>query len=197
MEARLYLITDRIACVAAAIDGGVDLVQLRDKTIDDDAFLERARALAAICHEKNVPLVLNDRVHLVEPAGADGAHVGEDDLPPEQARSILGRGRLLGVSTHDRAELAGAKARGADYAGLGPMFRTATKTSTRTPGGADLVRATVGATDLPVFCIGGITAANAGELVAAGARRFAVSSAIVDAVDPRAAAAELVRVTQV
>jgi thiamine-phosphate pyrophosphorylase len=136
-------------------------------------------------------LILNDRVHLVEAAGANGAHVGEDDLPPEKARAILGPGRLLGVSTHDRAELAAARGRGADHCGLGPMFPTGTKALTRTPRGADLVRECAGATDLPVFCVGGVEPGNVGELVAAGATRVAVSSAIVDSPDPRAAAQQL------
>ena len=197
MEARLYLITDRVEGVAEAIDGGVGLVQLRHKTLDDSDFVERARALVRICHAKGVRLILNDRVRLVAEAGADGAHVGENDLDPNDARTILGRDKLLGISTHDRDELGRAGALGADYAGLGPMFPTGTKDLARPPRGADLVRETLGATDLPVFVIGGITAANAGQLVTAGARRIAVSAAICGADDPRAAAAELLRVTQV
>jgi len=192
MDARLYLITDdRLDPVPTAIDGGVDLVQLRHKTLDDDAFLELARRLAKLCHARRVPLILNDRVHLVEPAGADGAHIGEGDMAPEQARDILGPNRLLGISTHSFAELAAARAAGADHCGLGPMFSTATKQLDRPPGGAELVKECHGATNLPVFCIGGITPQNVGELVAAGATRVAVSSAILGAGDPRATAALL------
>jgi thiamine-phosphate diphosphorylase len=192
LSSRLYLITDRIEPVAAAIEGGVDLVQLRNKALDDEAFAALAARMSALCRGRGVPFVINDRVHLVEVTGADGAHVGEDDLAPEEARRILGPGRLLGVSTHDRAELAAAAGRGADYAGLGPMFPTATKTLSRTSGGADLVRSTLGATDLPVFCIGGIGPDNVGELVRAGATRVAVSSAITEAADPAAAARRLI-----
>lgn len=193
MDARLYLVTAKIEPVAEAIEGGVDLVQLRDKRSDDEGFLRTARELVSICRARGVPVILNDRVHLVAASGADGAHVGEADLPPERARELLGPGLLLGVSTHGRAELAAARGRGADYAGLGPMFPTKTKSLSRAPGGAELVRSTLGATGLPVFCIGGIDASNVAGLVEAGARRIAVSSAICDARDPRAAAAELRR----
>jgi thiamine-phosphate pyrophosphorylase len=194
VRARLYLVLtpqvcagDPLATAAAAIDGGVDLVQLRDKEADDDRFLRLARELAALCHARGVPLILNDRVHLVRAAGADGVHVGEDDAPPEEVE----KGLIVGLSTHDRAEVEAAAARGATYVGLGPMFPTGTKTLARTPRGAALVREALGATALPLFPIGGITAANAPALIAAGATRLAVSSAICAARDPRAAAAEL------
>ena len=115
MDARLYLVTAKIEPVAAAIEGGVEIVQLRDKESDDDGFLRAARELVSICRPRGVPVILNDRVHLVAAAGADGAHVGEADLEPERAREILGPDSLLGVSTHDRAELAAARGRGRTY----------------------------------------------------------------------------------
>lgn len=194
MQARLYLVltpqvcrADPVATATAAIDGGVDMVQLRDKRASDAEFLALARELAKACRPRGVPLILNDRVHLVRAAGADGVHVGEDDTPPEE----IERGMILGLSTHNRAEAAAAKARGATYIGLGPMFATGTKELKRTPGGVALLREVLGTTDLPVFPIGGITAANAPHLIAAGATRLAVSSAICAAGDPRGAAAEL------
>lgn len=194
MRARLYLVLtpqacrgDPVATAAAAIEGGVDMVQLRDKEADDDAFLRLARELAKVCRPRGVPLILNDRVHLVKAALADGVHVGEDDTPPEEIERTL----IIGLSTHDRAEAAAAKRRGATYIGIGPMFPTATKELTRAPRGAALLREIMGATDLPVFPIGGITAANAPGLVAAGATRLAVSSAICAAEDPGRAAASL------
>ncbi len=194
MEERLYLITSNARPVAAAIEGGVDLVQLRNKELDDAAFLDLARTLVSICHDRGVRLILNDRVHLVREAGADGAHVGEDDMGAGEARAILGPDKLLGVSTHSAKELAAV--RHADYAGLGPMFSTTTKHLTRTPGGAALVQNALGHARVPVFCIGGIDAGNVHELVAAGATRIAVGSAICDAGDPKAAAAELARANQ-
>jgi thiamine-phosphate pyrophosphorylase len=191
MDARLYLLVScaEVDVVAAALAGGVDIVQLRDKDADDAAFLAAARRLREICAA--VPLILNDRARLVADAGADGVHVGEDDAPPEEVRALLGPGALVGVSTHDRAEVEAAAGRGASYVGLGPMFPTGTKALTRTPQGAALVRAVAGATTLPVFPIGGITAARLPQLLEAGATRVAVSSAICGAKDPREAAAEL------
>jgi thiamine-phosphate pyrophosphorylase len=198
LEASLYLILTPPLCprgavstATAALDGGVDAVQLRDKEAPDRAFLRLATELAAHCRERGVPLILNDRAHLVAQAGADGVHVGEDDLPPEEVRRRYGERLVVGLSTHDRAEVAAAAGRGADYVGLGPMFATPTKALTRAPGGAALLRDAADATALPLFPIGGIDAANAGPLIAAGATRLAVSAAICAAADPRAAAAEL------
>jgi len=167
------------------------MVQLREKRLDDAAFAALARKLAALCREGSVPLILNDRVHLVAQTGADGAHVGEADLAPEEARELLGPTRLLGLSTHDRAEVAAAAARGADHVGLGPVFPTTTKPLARRPQGAALVRAVAGATGLPVYPIGGITPANAAALVEAGATRLAVGAGICAAPDPEAAARAL------
>jgi thiamine-phosphate pyrophosphorylase len=199
LEARLYLILtpqlcrsdDAVATALAALDGGVDAVQLRDKEAPDGAFLRLATELAVHCRERDVPLILNDRAHLVAAAGADGVHVGEDDLPPEEVRRQYGDRIVVGLSTHDRAEVAAAAGRGADYVGLGPMFATGTKMLTRTPGGAALLRDAAHATTLPLYPIGGIDAAHAVALIAAGATRLAVSSAICASVDPRAAAADL------
>lgn len=194
MRARLYLVltpqvcrSDPVLTAARAIDGGADMVQLRDKDAEDGEFLRLARELGKVCRPRGVPLILNDRVHLVRAAGADGVHVGEDDTPPEEIEP----GMILGLSTHDRAEAAAAKSRGATYVGIGPMFPTGTKRLKRAPRGAALLREALEATDLPVFPIGGIAVETARELVAAGATRLAVSSAICAAEDPRAAAAEL------
>ncbi|MHC4222873.1 MAG: thiamine phosphate synthase [Planctomycetota bacterium] len=198
MDARLYLILSPRSCarsvaetVRAAIAGGVDLIQLRDKTVADERFVSFAQEIAPICIERNVPLILNDRVHLVTRLGAVGVHLGEEDFPPEEARRLLGPGALIGLSTHSRGEVEAAAGRGADYVGLGPMYPTATKTLTRRPGGAALVRAAQGATHLPLFPIGGIGPENVAELVEAGATRVAVSRAICAAEDPEEAARAL------
>jgi thiamine-phosphate pyrophosphorylase len=161
------------------------MVQLREKTLDDDAFLERARALRPLCEAHGALLVLNDRVHLVEDAGADGVHVGEDDVPPEVARDRLGPDLLVGLSTHDEAEIQAVGMRGADHAGLGPCFATSTKTLARAPGGKDLVaRCLPHAAGLPVFPVGGVTSANVSELVDAGASRVAVGAGVLEAPNP-------------
>jgi thiamine-phosphate pyrophosphorylase len=175
----------------AALDGGVDAVQLRDKEAPDAAFLRLATELAAHCRERGVPLILNDRAHLVAQAGADGVHVGEDDMAPEEVRRRYGDRLVVGLSTHDRNEVAAALGRGADYVGLGPIYATTTKALTRPPGGPALLRDAADATMLPLYPIGGIDATNAPALVAAGATRLAVSAAICTAEDPAAAAAEL------
>lgn len=195
-SARLYLIVGEASCrgpweaaVARALaSGAVDLVQLREKTLDDAAFVARAARLRALLPPGGPLLVLNDRVHLVGPCGADGVHVGEDDLPPEEARRRLGDDLLVGVSTHDPAEVAAAGRRGADHAGLGPCFASHTKALARRPEGAALVRACLPAATVPVFPIGGITPTNVGALVAAGATRAAVGAGVLGADDPAAAA---------
>lgn len=173
------------ALVTALATGQVGMVQLREKTLDDRAFVKRAKRLRRLCNAHGALLVLNDRVHLVEEAQADGVHVGQDDAPPEQAREILGPDRLVGLSTHDEAEVAAAAGRGADHIGLGPCFRTPTKQLTRPPGGADLVRRCLPhALGLVVFPIGGVTPASAATLAAAGARRVAIGAGVLEARDP-------------
>ena len=182
---------DPLVTARRALYGGSGMVQLRDKHSTDEEYLRLARPLAAICRRHGAPFILNDRVHLVEAANADGAHVGEEDMAPAEARNLLGPDRLLGLSTHDRDEVASAFDKGADYMGLGPMFDTTTKDLARSPGGADLVRSIANATTLPVYPIGGITTVNAPLLIDAGATRLAVSAAICESSDPAAAARHL------
>lgn len=194
--ARLYLVVGEASCRGpwedavrrALASGVVDLVQLREKALDDAAFVARAARLRALLPPGGPLLVLNDRVHLVGACGADGVHVGEDDLPPEEARRRLGDDLLVGVSTHDATEVAAAGRRGADHAGLGPCFPSSTKALRRRPEGAALVRACLPAATVPVFPIGGITPENVGALAAAGATRAAVGAGILGADDPAAAA---------
>jgi len=195
-QVRLYLIVTPSLCrdmaqtVAAAIEGGVDAVQLREKCSDDAQYVRHARELVSVCAGA-VPLLLNDRWDLVESTGADGVHLGQDDASIESVRRALGPDIVLGLSTHDRAEVQAARGRGADYVGLGPMFATGTKRLTRAPGGAALLASVLDATSLPIFPIGGIDIDSLPDLVAVGARRCAVSSAICAAGDPKGAAAIL------
>lgn len=211
-ERRARLARARLCLIAGAETGGpgwlaaaetalatglVGVLQVREKALDDAAFRAAAAAARALCDRHGALLILNDRVAWAAPCGADGAHVGEQDLPPGLARSLLGPGRLLGVSAHDGAEVARARAHGADYAGLGPCFPTASKALARAPGGADLVRtAARAAADWPWFAIGGIDPTNAGALVAAGATRFAVGAAVLRAGDPAAVVRALVAVLE-
>jgi len=168
---------------ALAIDGGVDIVQLRDKEASDAEFVSMARPLARLCAERGVPLILNDRVHLVDVVGARGAHVGEGDLPPEEARRLLGRDMILGYTG------IAAEDRGVSYLGIGPVYATTTKKLRRAPGGPGMIAEVQ--TALPFFAIGGITRENAPPVIAAGATRLAVGAAICGAADPRSAAAGL------
>jgi thiamine-phosphate pyrophosphorylase len=193
---RICLIVGEASCrgpwetaTRRAVEAGViGMVQLREKEVDDREFVRRAHRLVEIARPAGLLVLVNDRVALALEADADGAHVGEDDLPAREARGLLGPERLLGVSTHDAAEVAAAAGLGADYAGLGPCFSTTTKRLSRAPQGPALVAACVARTTLPLFPIGGVTPENVSSLVAAGARRVAVGSGILGAEDPAAAA---------
>jgi thiamine-phosphate pyrophosphorylase len=181
---------DHVAIAEAALAGGADIIQLRDKRGDLRGLLPQARAIQALCRRRGATFIVNDRVDLALAADADGAHVGQDDLPAEAARRLLGPGRLLGVSTHDAEQARAALAAGADYIGFGPMFATGTKDTGYAPRGPAAlagIRALVGS--LPILAIGGISAANVAEVIRAGATAPAVISAVVAAPDISAAAA--------
>jgi thiamine-phosphate pyrophosphorylase len=195
--ARLYLIVDAaphgrpaIEFVEAALDGGVDMVQLRDKEADDSRVLETARSLLALCQPRNAILILNDRPDLALDAGCDGVHLGQRDAPVEEARALLGGDFVIGLSTHSPEQIRAARASSADYIGVGPVHKTPTKPGAR-PVGLELVEHAARRAGKPFFAIGGIDRGNVGTVLAAGARRVAVVRAIRDAADPRAAAREL------
>jgi thiamine-phosphate pyrophosphorylase len=188
-RSRLYLVLEAraSAVVDAALRGGVDIVQLRDKELGDEALVAAAAEFRAACAEHGALFVLNDRPDLVEACGADGVHVGRGDAPVEEARAALGPDRLLGLSASTLEEL--AEVAGADYVGV-TAFATPTKEDA-VAGGLELVRAAAATLAVPWFAIGGIDLANAGEVVAAGAPGVAVVRAIRDAADPEAAARAL------
>lgn len=167
-----------------ALRGGVDVVQLRDKTLDDDALVAAAAPFRAACMEHGALFVLNDRPDLVEACGADGVHVGRSDMPVAQARALIGSDRLLGLSVSTLEELGDVG--GADYAGV-TAFITPTKEDT-VAGGLELLRAAAASLTVPWFAIGGIDLSNANEVAATGAPGVAVVRAIRDASDPEAAA---------
>ena len=196
-RARLYLVAGSAsggpgwwtAVERALASGVIDVLQLREPGLDDAALLALARSARTLCDAHGALLIVNDRVSLAALCNADGAHVGESDLPAGLARLLLGDERLLGLSTHDAAEVEAAQRQGVDYVGLGPCFATETKALRRAPGGPALVAAAQAvARDLPLFPIGGVTPENAASLVAAGARRLAVGAAVLRAADPAAAA---------
>jgi thiamine-phosphate pyrophosphorylase len=188
VDSRLYLITPARAELAgfieAAVRGGVDLVQVREKSLPDAELLSVLQEAREVTRRLGVPLVVNDRPDLASLAEADYVHVGQDDLPVAAARRF---GLLVGQSTHAPAELDRTDA---DYAGVGPVYETPTKEG-RPAAGLELVRYAAEHARVPWFGIGGIDATNIREVVAAGAERVAVVRAIGDARDPERAAAEL------
>lgn len=195
--ARLYLVTPLrpggrplADVLTAALAGGVDIVQLRDKDAEDGELLAAAAVARRLCDKAGALLIINDRPELVAPAHADGVHIGQDDGTIADARAAAGPAAIVGRSTHAPAQLAAAADDGADYAGVGPVHATPTKAG-RPPVGLGYVRHAADHARLPWFAIGGITAENAGEVVAAGATRLAVVRAICEADDPHAAAQAL------
>ena len=190
-RSRLYLVTDAVSegLLDAALRGGVDVVQLRDKQLADDDLVRVAERFARACERHGALFVLNDRPDLVERCAADGVHVGQDDVSVAEARRIVGPDRLVGLSTHSRAEI--ATDRGADSIGVGTIFATPTKPGDEAAAGLELVRAAHSAARVPWFAIGGIDRSNVAEVVEAGANGIAVVRAIRDAPDPEAAAREL------
>ena len=176
------------ACELAA--GGVELIQYRNKDGDARTVLSHARELRRALDRK-VKLIMNDRADLCLAAGFDGAHVGQDDLSPEGARRVVGKDRIVGVSTHNLGQLKHADASPADYIAYGPIFSTGTKLNPDPVVGLDGLRAARAATRKPIVAIGGITRANAASVIDAGADSVAVISDLVTS--PRQAAEEFLR----
>lgn len=189
-RARLYFVCDDVGPLAAALRGGVDVFQLRDKHAADDALLAKAREARRACDEAGALLVVNDRPDVARAAGADGVHVGQDDAPVDEARALIGPGGLVGVSTHSPEQVEAACAAGADYIGVGPVFETPTKEG-RPAVGLELVAFAAAHATVPFFAIGGIDAGNVARVAAAGATRVAVVRAIALAPDPEGVARSL------
>ena len=189
-RSRLYFVTDAVSedLLDAALRGGVDIVQLRDKELADDELVRVAERFRRACDRHGALFVLNDRPELVERCGADGVHVGQADAPVAEVRRVVGRARLVGLSTHTRKQLEDTG--DADYLGVGTIFATPTKPG-NDAAGLDLVRLARYAARAPWFAIGGIDRSNVAEVVEAGANGVAVVRAIRDADDPDAAAREL------
>ncbi|WP_128905442.1 thiamine phosphate synthase [Halorubrum amylolyticum] len=198
---RAYLVTqasrsagrETAEIVEAALDGGVDAVQLREKDRSARERYELGRRLRGLTADAGVPLIVNDRVDLAAAVDADGVHLGQSDLPVAVARERLGGEAIVGVSASTVSEARAAADAGADYLGVGAVYATDTKdVPAETNGvGPERVASIADAVDLPVVGIGGIDAGNAGAVAEAGAAGVAVVSAITAADDPRAAAAEI------
>jgi thiamine-phosphate pyrophosphorylase len=172
--------------------GGVDVIQLREKGLTDRELLKRAREVRILTARAKARFILNDRPDLARLAGADGVHLGQEDVTVRDARRIVGPNLLIGVSTHGRAQLDAALLSGAGYLGVGPVFTSATKEFSEPElAGLAFVQAAAETTNLPWFAIGGITEQNVQRVLDAGATRIAVSAAVVKADRPRRAAERL------
>ena len=192
-SARLYFVVEADASDAlldAALRGGVDLLQLRDKDSTDDELLRAAERFRAACDRHDALFVLNDRPELALACGADGVHVGQDDLPVADVRRLVGPDVVIGLSTHSVDEFDAGLESEADYLSAGPIWETPTKAG-RPATGLELIRHAARAATKPFFAIGGIDESTVDEVVAAGAGRIVVVRAIRDAGDPEAAARRL------
>jgi thiamine-phosphate pyrophosphorylase len=192
-RARLYFVVEASASdrlLDAALAGGCDLLQLRDHEASDDELLTAAERFRAACDEHDALFVVNDRPEIALQAGADGVHVGQDDLPADRVRRLVGPELIIGLSTHSPEQFDAGLASAADYLSAGPVWPTPTKEG-RPAAGLELIRHAAAVATKPFFAIGGIDAANLGEVIAAGATRAVVVRAIRDARDPQAAASAL------
>ncbi len=192
-DARLYLVCDARprAFLDAALRGGADLIQLRDKSLSDDALIEAASVFRAAADEHGALFILNDRPDLVEACAADGVHVGQDDGTPAAARGAVGPNRIVGRSTHAPAQADEADAdEDVDYLAVGPVHATPTKPG-RPAAGLEYVKYAASTVSKPWFAIGGLDRHTLPAAVEAGAQRAVVVRAITDAADPEAAAREL------
>jgi thiamine-phosphate pyrophosphorylase len=197
----VYLVTDRACCgarsvdevVGAAIDGGVTLVQLRDKHVDARPMLALGRRLLELLRPAGIGLIVNDRIDVALALDAEGVHIGQKDIPYAEARRQLGPSRIIGVSVGSEAEARQAAEWDVDYVGVGPAYTTATKPDAGMALGVDETARLAKLARHRAVAIGGIDATNAAALYAAGLEGVAVISAICSAADPGAATRELVR----
>jgi thiamine-phosphate pyrophosphorylase len=195
--ARLYFVCEALpggedpeALLRAALGGGVDIVQLREKERGRDVIERSARTFRRLCDTYSIPFIVNDDPELARACDADGVHVGQDDVAAAEARKILGPEMIVGLSTHSAEQIAAAAQQLVDYISVGPVWETPTKEGR--PGvGLELVSHAAESASHPFFAIGGIDPSNAAAVVAAGARRLGVVRAIRDAGNPAAAAEAL------
>jgi len=187
LQSHLYLVTSPsealLAVVEAALEGGLTLVQYRDKTADDSDRITQAQKLCQMCHQYGALFIMNDRVDLALAVDADGIHLGQQDLPIAVARQLLGPQRLIGRSTTNPDEMQRAIQEGADYIGVGPVYETPTKVG-KAATGLDYVRYAALHSSIPWFAIGGIDVNNVLEVISAGAKRVAVVRSLMEAEQP-------------
>lgn len=198
----LYLVTDRPLSlgrpleeiVVEAVAGGVTMVQLREKDAPTGEFVALAKRLKALLAPLGVPLIINDRVDVALASDADGVHIGQSDMSYEDARRLLGRDKIIGLSVENFSDLERANSLDVDYVGISPVYGTPTKSDTAEPFGLEGLRKAVAMSVHPTVAIGGMNASTIGEVMAAGTDGVAVVSAICSAPSPRKAAQELLSV---
>jgi len=201
LPSRLYAIVDPldtgrdpIVLARAMLAGGARLLQLRLKATATGALLETANAVRELTAAAGATFVVNDRADVALACGADGVHLGQDDLPIAAARAMVGPGLLIGFSTHSETQLADARTHGADYLAFGPIYATTSKSKADPVLGCERLTAARALTTGPLVAIGGITAATAPTVLAAGADAVAVIAALVRAADVERATAELLAI---
>ena len=198
-DLRLYLVTDRTLSlgrplewiVSEAVKGGVSFVQLREKELCTKDFLELAKALKCLLSPLNIPLVINDRVDIALAADADGVHIGQSDMPCEDARKLLGYDKIIGLSIESLEDAIAANNLDIDYIAYSPVFDTLTKTNTSRALGLEGIKKISSFTRYPSVAIGGINKSNATDVINSGANGISVVSAIMSAEDPLKSAKEL------
>lgn len=194
-QLRLYLVTERSMLrgrdltdvVMQAVEGGVTMVQLREKDISTREFIELAQALKSVLMRMRVPFIINDRVDVALAVDADGVHIGQSDMPYDIARRMLGSDKIIGLSVENFAEIEEANRLDVDYIGVSPVFATPTKTDTAMPFGLDGLREAVRRSLHPSVAIGGINMSNFRSVLSTGTNGIAVVSAIMDSDNPREA----------
>lgn len=185
---------DRIA--KTVIQGGARIIQLRGKALPTQDLIRTAKSIRQVAEENNAVLIINDRVDIAVLADADGVHLGQDDLPIEDARRILGRQKIIGISTHNEDEAKDAQIRGADYISFGPIFATKTKKDAQGPKGTEKLKELRRCVSIPVAAIGGITLKNAGAVYEAGADCIAVISALLEYDDIKKQVGRFIKLNQ-
>jgi thiamine-phosphate pyrophosphorylase len=192
---RLYALVTELLCkgpwieaVEQAIEGGADCIQLREKDLESGEVLRRARQLVKLCRKQNVISIINDRPDIAILSDADGVHVGQADLPATEVRKLVGRNKIVGVSTHNLEQARQAVRDGADYIGVGPVFKSSTKPRDFLPGLDFARQVTQARLPIPAVAVAGITLQNVDDVISTGVQAVAVTAAVVGASDIRAAA---------
>ncbi|MBQ0090201.1 MAG: thiamine phosphate synthase [Prevotellaceae bacterium] len=199
-QLRLYLVTDRDVCqgrdlleiISQAIEGGVTMVQLREKNCDTRQFIDIATKIKELLKPKHIPLIINDRVDVALAVDADGVHIGQSDMPYDMARKLLGADKIIGLSVENMEDVVEANKLNVDYIGVSPVFATPTKTDTAKPFGLEGLRKAVELSIHPTVAIGGMNEKTVKDVMACGVDGVAVVSAIIGADNPKETAKKLI-----